>query len=324
MHRHLIRTRPALLAIAALALLAPAGSAAFPGENGRIIMDHFHHGDFELMSLNPATGQYREVTDGSGDERAFDPSVSPDGQRITFVKAFIPRGEKRTRNDLFEISANGEDEVRLTDTEVKEGQPVYSPDGGAIAFKRGRDIYELDLETGEERVLSDHIKRRVFDPVYSPDGTEVAMSAFADGDRDILVVDAADGANPVNLTADFPGADRSPTYSPDGLTIAFVSDRAAGPADGIYLMNADGSDPRRLTKRPKLPETEPSFSPDGTLIAYNGVTHPDGHPRIFTIGVDGSDPRRIEGLLVNTSSPDWSVKVPEPYEPYDPDGPNNP
>ena len=57
----------------------------------------------------------------------------------------------------------------------------------------------------------------------------------------------ADGSNPVNLTNN-PADDRSPTWSPDGRRIAFVSDR-----DGnheIYVMNADGTGQTRLTDTP--------------------------------------------------------------------------
>jgi TolB protein len=56
--------------------------------------------------------------------------------------------------------------------------------------------------------------------------------------------------------------------SPDGKTIAFVSDREGPPR--IFLMKSDGTQLRRLTDRAEADTDEeaPSWSPDGTTIAY--------------------------------------------------------
>jgi Tol biopolymer transport system component len=55
----------------------------------------------------------------------------------------------------------------------------------------------------------------------------------------------ADGSGKRNLTRN-PAQDGSPSWSPDGRRIAFVSNRD-GRDGGIYVMNADGSGQRRLT-----------------------------------------------------------------------------
>ena len=75
----------------------------------------------------------------------------------------------------------------------------------------------------------------------------------------------ADGANPINLT-NHPAGDGRPDWSPDGLQIAFVSNR-----DGnleVYVMNADGTNPINLTNHP-AEDYSPDWSPDGNQIAFS-------------------------------------------------------
>jgi TolB protein len=74
----------------------------------------------------------------------------------------------------------------------------------------------------------------------------------------------ADGTGARRLTND-PALDLSPSWSPDGKRIAFVSDRAGSPQ--IYLMNADGSGVRRLTFQGNYNQT-PQWSPRGDLLAF--------------------------------------------------------
>ncbi len=66
------------------------------------------------------------------------------------------------------------------------------------------------------------------------------------------------------LTTD-PGYEGEPTFSPDGQTIAYVSDR-----DGnfeIYLQQISGGPALNLTRNPGA-DIQPSFSPDGREIAF--------------------------------------------------------
>ena len=81
--------------------------------------------------------------------------------------------------------------------------------------------------------------------------------------RDIYVMDI-NGHNEVNLT-NHPADDLSPTWSPTGEHILFVSDREG--MHDLYLMNPDGSNVRRLFKE-KANRECPTWSPDGKNIAY--------------------------------------------------------
>lgn len=73
-----------------------------------------------------------------------------------------------------------------------------------------------------------------------------------------------DGSNVVQLTA-LPGYGHSPTWSPDGSRLVFVSNRS-GSLD-LYVMNVGGANVQQVTSSPER-ETLPSWSPDGETILY--------------------------------------------------------
>ena len=77
-------------------------------------------------------------------------------------------------------------------------------------------------------------------------------------DQDIWSVNP-DGSGLTQLTHDTTDSN-SAAWSPDGLTIAFYSNRSP---PGIYLMDADGSNERFLA-----PGSDPTWSPDGTKLAF--------------------------------------------------------
>jgi Tol biopolymer transport system component len=101
----------------------------------------------------------------------------------------------------------------------------------------------------------------------------ILFSSKRDGDFDIYVMDA-DGGNVRQLTKnEAEGAneadDGSPSWSPDGERIAFLSTRDhegdGFDSEELYVMDGDGSGQSRLTKN-ATGEGEPSWSPDGKWV----------------------------------------------------------
>lgn len=110
---------------------------------------------------------------------------------------------------------------------------------------------------------------------WSPDGAYLAYrKAFSGGSRipaNIWVYDFATATHR-NLTANFPGKQETPVWSPDSTRIAFVSQTAAPqprrpvPEDAIWIMNLDGSDAVNLTPTTLAEMRIFSFSPDGQWL----------------------------------------------------------
>lgn len=90
--------------------------------------------------------------------------------------------------------------------------------------------------------------------------------------------------------------DFAPTFSPDGKTIAFASDRAGADSSAIILMNADGSGQKRLTGNPNPRESTPAFSNNGKRIYFTRTYQAAGDPtpalHLVSTALDGSDERQ--------------------------------
>ncbi len=78
-----------------------------------------------------------------------------------------------------------------------------------------------------------------------------------EGNSEIYRIDPSDGRVEARLTSN-PAIDSSPSFSPDGSQIAFVSNRQGSPQ--IFVMSANGGAAKRVTFQGKYNQT-PRWSP---------------------------------------------------------------
>ena len=192
-----------------------------------------------------------------------------------------------------------------------------------IAFMSHRDgnpeIYMMDTDGGNPRRLTNH-RGWDFAPSWSPDGKRIAFVSERDGHvidgsptYEIYVMDA-DGGDPRNLT-NHPHDDRSPSWSPDGKRIVFVSERDRDKDNPhlveIYVMGPDGQNEQRLTNN-LHDDRDPSWSPDGKCIVFSASR--EGHfetkfaitNEIYVMDADGQNEQRLTENRKNDWFPSWS------------------
>jgi TolB protein len=222
------------------------------------------------------------------------------GSRIVFAQS--GRG-----NDIASIGMDGAEVNQLTKMLGSECLlPAYSPSGREVAFtsylRGGADLWIVSAGGGRARPIS---RRSGMNSgaVWFGDSATLALTLSHEGNAEIYKMRASDGSIISRLTHSG-GADLSPSLSPDGGQIAFVSDRQGTPQ--IYLMPSSGGGGRRLTFQGNQ-NTTPKFNPraDKPLIAFTGRDERNS----FDVFVYDLKTGKIDRMTQNQGSnfdPAWS------------------
>ena len=261
---------------------------------------------------------YTINADGSGLQRladGLDPAWSPDGGRIAFTRWRQPWGVYVVQPD----GTGSAREERVVDgNQLKE--VAWAPDGKRLAFTinysspGGEEIcffgfcftlppfsvgqiWTVDLETHEFLSLPLDDKA-VHAPAWNPAGTRLVYA----GDRGLAWIDLGpESRMDKGLLAGGSAWDTSPSYSPDGSQITYMS-RVHNRWE-VFLMNADGSGRTQLTRSdpdldPAPSNVAPAWSPDGKHIVF--LSSRDGPWRIYVMNADGSGQRSMFGAALDT------------------------
>ncbi len=234
----------------------------------------------------------RQVTFGG--RRAGEGYFSPDGQQMVF------QSEREPGNPFYQIYlmdlANG-DLNRISPGSGKTTCAWIHPTGDRILYAsthhdaRSEQLQQAELEARE----SGNQRRYAWD--YDPE--------FELYEHDLRT------GNNRRLT-DARGYDAEASYSPDGKTILFASNRGAyerelsereqtlfdiDPAAmiEIYRMNADGTGVTQLTNHLGY-DGGPFFSPDGTHFCWRRFSEDGATAEIFTMPVAGGPEKQLTSL----------------------------
>jgi WD40 repeat protein len=240
---------------------------------------------------------------GSG-EYNIAPALSPDGEQLVFL----------SEKDLFAIemfmadATTGEVQRKMVKTSVDpyfEGvqfvQSAGSWDfsGGAssrfafAAIRKGQPVISImDTKTGktvQEAAFDD--LGEIFNPAWSPDGRFMVFSAIVDSKSDLFVYDLQEEERR-RLTND-PFGDLQPVWSPDGSTIAFVSERfTTGLTSlmyggyGLALLDVETGAIREVQAFDHGKHINPQWSPDGNDLYF--ISDQNGISNVYRLDMETS------------------------------------
>lgn len=174
-----------------------------------------------------------------------------------------------------------------------------------LLFVSGGRISRIDTD-GVDLVALTPAGQTSLSPAWSIDGQQFAYTQLGEGRGGVVVQDLATGAQtPVPGTQS--GLNITPTFSPDGKTIAYAHSDETG--TDIFTANfVDRCCAQRLTVGRYADNLSATFSPDGRRIAF--VSTRAGPPQIYVMGANGTDQELLApfdfGATGASNAPEWS------------------
>ncbi len=190
----------------------------------------------------------------------------PFESRIAFV------ADSKGHRQIFICDTDGRNMVRLTHNDAINISPAWSPDTKKIVYTsyilKNPDIFILPISGGRPKQLfGGRGLNYGADWCKANNRIAFASSKNSNGDQEIYTI-RPNGKDLVHVTHDPWSIDVSPSWSPDGKYIAFVSSRY-GDKPQILVTPARGGTATRVSRTGGY-NTDPSWSPSGDFITYCG------------------------------------------------------
>lgn len=251
------------------------------------------------------------VNDGLIEFQMRDVAFAADGFTFAFVRDIVNESGTRVPEIFVTTLGNVSIVTQVTSIGAADtANPSFSPDGSMLVFSssNGRSAPELwvvSADGGTPAALTE-TEGGEREPAWSPAGGQIAYTSDQGGigSTEIYILAVTENGEPLGGAIQVTDSDRnsySPSWSLDGRTIAFASDRT-GDGD-IYTMDSQGNNEQLVTIDDQDAEDRrPSLSADGRWIAFVS-NREDGNFQTFVIRNNGTNARRVTtNLRVDVSA----------------------
>jgi dipeptidyl aminopeptidase/acylaminoacyl peptidase len=174
---------------------------------------------------------------------------------------------------------------------------------GTCTISDQADGRSRELEEGSTITFSSTARDFDTAEVLSIPGA-IAFSSFRHGAAELYLM-TPQGTNQTRITQNTGVRDQSPTWSPDGTRIAFVTDRNGSYDIAVISSLGVENTVEILTGDSRRTEQHPAWSPDGTRIAFESDR--DGNDEIYVMNADGTNVIRLTDNSASDTAPTWSA-----------------
>jgi Tol biopolymer transport system component len=252
-----------------------------------------------LAKLTLSDGKFQPLTHPPAGAEDSTPAVSPDGGAIAFVRSTGPEVA-----DIFLCDPTGANPRRLTfDGRAVRGI-AWSRDGQDVLYTgqrfNGWRVWRLPAYGGSphDLIIAGRDAQYV---AVAPVGNRLVYTTSPTVSSIWRAKLAAGDATDAHAIIRSPGRETGARYSPDGKSIADISDQTGN--DEIWLSDADGGNRAQVTsfKGPDLARIR--WSPDGKSLIFDAAADQGSNDLYIVPAVAGGKPVRVQTGALNGS---WS------------------
>ncbi len=218
--------------------------------------------------------------------------------------------------EIYVVDSDGENLRRLSHNQDIAVSPAWSPDASRIAYMSyadGQRLFEIDMASGQVRMLTPGREGNYLTPSYHPDGETLIFAVQGINHRSGLFTYNVRRDCCMTSLTEGRFIDVSPAYSPDGRWLVFNSSRLGSATPQIYVMPARGGDAEILSPYQYGSGgyyTAPDWSPYGNLVAFHGRVGRSGryHILVARMGEQAGMADRLTQLtsVGNNEDPSWA------------------
>jgi TolB protein len=222
------------------------------------------------------------------------------GHKGIFLSKFLFDNKGSGNKEIYICDFDGYNLKKVTNEKAIAQFPRWSPDGNGFAFTLNKDghfiPHYMNISSGKIKKLSD---KEGFSARWHPNGGGIDLTLRDRGGyADIYSADI-NGGNLKKLTNN-QSDDLSPSRSPDGKKLVFVSDRSGPPQ--IYVKDLTTGTEERITYDFKYC-TSPVWSSLNKIVF---VVVEKGIHDIYTMNPDGTGLRALTEGAGRNEEPCWS------------------